>query len=1002
MTEQRPISYKSIGFTLGLGGTGGGTAPPKAASSSFLDTLLSSVPTAKALLPNLAPDLFKAKTAEDNGAPSQRKEGLSTYAGWLSNGATPQTARNQTSSPKQSLAQPEIETQQQKDEPGCVPREAPVANAKPPVIVISLLSDSESDMTKAAAPKVGQATATSAEVADLVDKDAKPVMAEFIPLPPSATTKPATTPRVAAPGSADELAEQEDIRRLGERPYWMSYVYRIDSPLLRLHQELVELCELVQPTPEEAVARREAVAVVSEVVRSIWPQARCEIFGSYATGLYVPTSDIDLVILDSGCSNVQSGLKALGNALNSRKVAQNIQVVGKARVPIVKFETVEYGNLAFDISFDVANGPQAAMLVKEMTTSWPMMRPLILCLKLFLQQRELNEVYTGGIGSYALVTLVAAFLQLHGSRKPKGPQPALPVYGTAGDAALPSCSGGVEPGLGTLLVDFFRFYGRVVNINDVGISCAGGGQFFRKVDKDAPDDRRSNFVGWLNEDRAFLLSVEDPKDSDNDVCRNSFNIMRIKTAFEYAYQVLTAPSRCYESLLARILRLGPILASRPRNRVPHLRELGYYTEPPGQGEPLEEEPTQLREHQRNERKQQESAGARKRKDSGRGSTPGAGGVKKKRGRDSTGGVGGGDCVAGRQSGKTGKAGAQMPRTPKTVRTEDAAAGTVAGDAARGKGTREGVLARRKERKAQRKQEGRQGSVGGDGESNGGGKKRPQKRRREEASNAAAGAGGSRGQPPPLPEGPADAMAAGEATPARSAKRVRVEGRQQKQKGRRPPREAGSRAAQQLDRHEGQQQQQQPNNHGNHYHHAQQHNHHHHQSQGQPQRRPALVTVQQQQQQQHQQQEQAVRAPMFHPGYAPAPQQHSHRHHSSSQHHHHSDRGGADGGGGGSNGHRHHHHGHHSHDNYHHHHQSYDRPDGGYYGGDPRGGGGGYSRDGGGGGGYGGGGSHQGYYSRGPPPAQQQDRARAPIALIQQQYQTRQPRGPEQRSHVFFD
>lgn len=35
-----------------------------------------------------------------------------------------------------------------------------------------------------------------------------------------------------------------------------------------------------------------------------------------------------------------------------------VQVIGKARVPIIKFETVEYGGLAFDVSFDVANGPQ--------------------------------------------------------------------------------------------------------------------------------------------------------------------------------------------------------------------------------------------------------------------------------------------------------------------------------------------------------------------------------------------------------------------------------------------------------------------------------------------------------------------------------------------------------------------------------------------------------------------------------------------------------------------
>lgn len=38
---------------------------------------------------------------------------------------------------------------------------------------------------------------------------------------------------------------------------------------------------------------------------------------------------------------------------------------------------------------------QGAELVRDFVAVWPMMRPLVLVLKLFLQQRELNEVYTG-------------------------------------------------------------------------------------------------------------------------------------------------------------------------------------------------------------------------------------------------------------------------------------------------------------------------------------------------------------------------------------------------------------------------------------------------------------------------------------------------------------------------------------------------------------------------------------------------------------------------------
>ena len=30
-------------------------------------------------------------------------------------------------------------------------------------------------------------------------------------------------------------------------------------------------------------------------------------------------------------------------------------------MPIIKFETVDFGNLAFDISFDVPNGPQVCI-----------------------------------------------------------------------------------------------------------------------------------------------------------------------------------------------------------------------------------------------------------------------------------------------------------------------------------------------------------------------------------------------------------------------------------------------------------------------------------------------------------------------------------------------------------------------------------------------------------------------------------------------------------------
>ena len=70
-----------------------------------------------------------------------------------------------------------------------------------------------------------------------------------------------------------------------------------------------------------------------------------------------------------------------------------LQVVAKAKVPIIKFEEVASG-FNFDISFDVANGPVTAAFVRELMAKLPAMRPLLFILKIFLQQREMNEVCT--------------------------------------------------------------------------------------------------------------------------------------------------------------------------------------------------------------------------------------------------------------------------------------------------------------------------------------------------------------------------------------------------------------------------------------------------------------------------------------------------------------------------------------------------------------------------------------------------------------------------------
>ena len=49
-------------------------------------------------------------------------------------------------------------------------------------------------------------------------------------------------------------------------------------------------------------------------------------------GLFLPTSDLDLVIVNSGCRDVRGGLRALANALTRKGMAKQMQVGPHAAV----------------------------------------------------------------------------------------------------------------------------------------------------------------------------------------------------------------------------------------------------------------------------------------------------------------------------------------------------------------------------------------------------------------------------------------------------------------------------------------------------------------------------------------------------------------------------------------------------------------------------------------------------------------------------------------------
>ncbi|KAJ3704269.1 hypothetical protein LUZ61_007974 [Rhynchospora tenuis] len=391
------------------------------------------------------------------------------------------------------------------------------------------------------------------QITDVAGESTEVPSTDFFSLDVVAATPAPDTDDPAALNSA--LDEPECSEKA-----WFRVGRRFKSPMLQLHKEILDFCDFVAPTPEEEESRTVAVQRVSDVIKHIWPDCKVEVFGSFRTGLYLPNSDIDIVILESQVKSPQIGLKALAKALTQQNIASKMQVIAKARVPIVKF-VERNSKIAFDISFDLDGGPKAADFIKNAVRQLPPLRPLSLILKVFLQQRELNEVFSGGIGSYALLTMLIAYLQIHW----RGQESQ--AHGQQ-----------KEQNLGILLVSFFDFFGRKLNNSDVGVSCNSSSNFYSKSDK-----------GFVNNENQHLLSIQDPQAADNDIAKNSYNYYKVKMAFSLAFSILSDPTTIINlgpnrSILGTIIRPDNILLNRKGGRSGDVPFDSFLA---GAGEPLD-------------------------------------------------------------------------------------------------------------------------------------------------------------------------------------------------------------------------------------------------------------------------------------------------------------------------------------------------------------------------------------------------------------------------------
>eukprot|EP00171_Calliarthron_tuberculosum_P020666 IDg20666t1 len=120
--------------------------------------------------------------------------------------------------------------------------------------------------------------------------------------------------------------------------------------------------------------------------------------------LFLPTSDIDMCVMGTPNDGSMEEMEKVASAVrNVEGFARKVNII-KARVSLVKLVARE-GGVQCDISFGQSNGPKNVPIIRRYLQDYPALRPLLLVVKCFLQQRSLNEVYSGGLGSYGVLLL---------------------------------------------------------------------------------------------------------------------------------------------------------------------------------------------------------------------------------------------------------------------------------------------------------------------------------------------------------------------------------------------------------------------------------------------------------------------------------------------------------------------------------------------------------------------------------------------------------------------
>ena len=180
---------------------------------------------------------------------------------------------------------------------------------------------------------------------------------------------------------------------------------------------------------------------------------KIKIHGSFAMGLEMPWSDLDIIIENDfykNCNNIL--IDKIIKILNYEKnLIKEFKYIKETNFPFIKITTThQYNYKKINLSFlkykeKTKKSLKRVELIKNYQRIYKPLKPIILILKQILYLSHLNNPYKNGISSYSLILLIVSFLQTK--------------------IMMNISIDDFKPNLGILLIDFFNFYNNLVFSN---------------------------------------------------------------------------------------------------------------------------------------------------------------------------------------------------------------------------------------------------------------------------------------------------------------------------------------------------------------------------------------------------------------------------------------------------------------------------------------------------------------------------------------------------------